>query len=311
MRRWARSSRASERTMPDVVPHQPADLVPGVADDDRLVGQAGLAGVPGGDVGRPARPGRRARRRRRGRRRPAPPAASWRPGGRRRAARSSTPRRWRRGCARWCGPRSSTSHAPAAVVRGGHHRDRLAAHVDAQLEAAPVDVGEALGQEVGRQVGHVEQRRESSPVRFISASMARATMSRGARSLQLVVAGHEGDAVAQPQDAALAAQGLADQERLGLGVVEAGGVELEELHVGHLGAHPVGHGHPVAGGDVGVGGVEVDLARAAGGDAPPPGPRWSSPRRSSGRTRRRRTRRWGRRIWRWSAGRWPGDRAAA
>ena len=39
---------------------------------------------------------------------------------------------------------------------------------------------------------------------------------------------------AQPQHAALAAQRLADEEALGLRVVQAGGVELVELHVRHL-----------------------------------------------------------------------------
>ena len=73
----------------DVVPHQPADLVPVVADDDRLVRASGLAGVPGRDARRARRRSASlARRRRRGARTPAPRAASSRPGGWRRAARS-------------------------------------------------------------------------------------------------------------------------------------------------------------------------------------------------------------------------------
>jgi hypothetical protein len=42
-------------------------------------------------------------------------------------------------------------------------------------------------------------------------------------------------------------------------------MELDEFEVGNGRAGPVGHGHAVAGGDVGIGGVEIDLAAAAGG----------------------------------------------
>jgi hypothetical protein len=46
---------------------------------------------------------------------------------------------------------------------------------------------------------------------------------------------------------------------------QAGGMKLDELHVRDRHARAVGHGHAVAGGDVGVRGVEIDLAAAAGG----------------------------------------------
>ncbi len=43
-------------------------------------------------------------------------------------------------------------------------------------------------------------------------------------------------------------------------------MELIELHVGEVGSRCEGEGDAVAGGHGGVGGVGVDLARAAGGD---------------------------------------------
>ena len=76
---------------------------------------------------------------------------------------------------------------------------------------------------------------------------------------------HEAVAVGQQQLAAFAAHRLGDQERLGLAVVQAGGVELVELHVGDPAAGAPGHGDAVAGGAVRVAGVQVDLAGAAGG----------------------------------------------
>ncbi len=47
---------------------------------------------------------------------------------------------------------------------------------------------------------------------------------------------------------------------------EAGGMKLDELHVGDRRARAVGHGHAVAGGDVRVGGVKINFAAAAGGE---------------------------------------------
>ena len=65
--------------------------------------------------------------------------------------------------------------------------------------------------------------------------------------------------------AAFAAHRLGDQEGLGMRVVQAGRVELDELHVRDAAAGAPRHRDAVAGGGVGIGGVEVDLAGAAGG----------------------------------------------
>ena len=69
----------------------------------------------------------------------------------------------------------------------------------------------------------------------------------------------------QQQAAAFAAHSLGDEEVFDVRVVQAGRVKLDELHVGHPAARAPGRGDAVAGGGVGVGGVEVHLARAAGG----------------------------------------------
>ena len=60
-----------------------------------------------------------------------------------------------------------------------------------------------------------------------------------------------GLAVGAAQDGAFAAQRLADQERLRLRVEEAGGMELDELHVRDRHAGAVRHRDAVAGRDVG------------------------------------------------------------
>ena len=76
---------------------------------------------------------------------------------------------------------------------------------------------------------------------------------------------HEAAAIGEQQPPAFAAHGFRNQERPRLRMVEAGGVELVELHVGDAAAGPPRHGDAVARGAVGVGGVQVDLAGAARG----------------------------------------------
>ncbi len=78
---------------------------------------------------------------------------------------------------------------------------------------------------------------------------------------QGVIPLHERLAGAETEHASLSAHRLADQEVLRERMVQAGRVELHELHVGHHGPGAIRHGHPVARCDVGVRGVEVRLAR--------------------------------------------------
>ena len=208
-------------------------------------------------------------------------------------------------------PAAVDHHAAAAVVGGGHHRDglRCACRCPAPGSARWM-LGKRSARKSGVQVGHVQQHVVVAGALHLGVDGPGHDVARG-EVLQLVVAGHEGRAVAQPQDAALAAQRLADQEGLGLRVVKAGRVELEELHVRHR-APPPGRPWPRRRRWPRRGwrcrGTPCPRRRWP---APPPGRRWSSPRRSSGRRRRPRTPRWGRRIWRWSADRSPGDRRSS
>ena len=71
--------------------------------------------------------------------------------------------------------------------------------------------------------------------------------------------------------APFAPQSLGQQQRGVLVCVQGRGVELHELHVAQHGPGPVGHGVPVAGGHVGVGGVREDLPGAAAGQHDRPG----------------------------------------
>ena len=77
---------------------------------------------------------------------------------------------------------------------------------------------------------------------------------------------HEPHPGAVQEDRPLAADRLGDEERLGERVVEAGGVELDEFHVGDRRPRPVRQRDSVSRGDVGVARVQVHFPRTPGGE---------------------------------------------
>ena len=187
-------------------------------------------------------------------------------------------------------------HAAAGVVGRRHDRDRLAGDVDAQLRAAGVDGREVRAQEVLALVGDDRSRVEPD---MVDAVLLHLEVDRPGHDVArrqfgaLVVGRHE--ALADPvgprqvQGRALAAQRLGDQEAALLRVVQAGRVELDELHVADPAAGAPGHRDAVAGGGVGVAGVAVDLADAAGGQHDGAGRQRLDAARGPCRARRRRS----------------------
>eukprot|EP01022_Parablepharisma_sp_SALTPOND_P004214 TRINITY_DN118_c5_g1_i1.p1 TRINITY_DN118_c5_g1~~TRINITY_DN118_c5_g1_i1.p1 ORF type:complete len:1641 (+),score=478.48 TRINITY_DN118_c5_g1_i1:3715-8637(+) len=161
-------------------------------------------------------------------------------------------------------------HATTGVMRRRHHRDGLAGDVDTELQAARLDGREVLGDEGRTLVADIQVHMIQAALLHLEVDGARHDVAR--RQLgPIVMLGHEalaGGAARrgrQLEQGAFAAQGFADQEGLGIGVVQAGRMELDEFHVCHAAAGTPGHGDTVAGGRIGVGGVQVDLAGAAGG----------------------------------------------
>ncbi len=80
-----------------------------------------------------------------------------------------------------------------------------------------------------------------------------------------IVVGHEAPAVAVDQPGPGPARGLGDQVPAAACYIQHRGMELHELHVSQFRACAIGHGHAVAGGDLGIGGFAIDLARTAAG----------------------------------------------
>ncbi len=83
--------------------------------------------------------------------------------------------------------------------------------------------------------------------------------------LRFVVALHEPFEIYVAQDAAFAAQCFGEQKPRRAFDGERGGMKLHKLHIRENGTGFVSDGHAVAGGDVGIGRLAVNLAEAAGG----------------------------------------------
>ena len=164
-------------------------------------------------------------------------------------------------------------HTAALVVRAGNYRDEISFGIHAIALAGLVDVGEALGHEALGLVGHVEVHAGMPGAQNFVVDGARHNVSRS-QALAGVILLHEFLAIRPAEHAALAAHGFGDEEGetvavAALGIVESGGVELHELQVGYIGTCAPGHGHAVARGGGGVGGVHVHAPGAAGGQHHP------------------------------------------
>ena len=166
------------------------------------------------------------------------------------------------------------ANASHVVVRGGRHRNRLLAPVEAKRTRIGVDGRESVGQEAG-QVG-------------VLAGHRRDVEHHGLAALRLhhaeVLAGHDVTrrefgaridvlhipvAMLIQQHRTFAAHGFGDEEVLAHG--HGGGMELVELQIGDLGTGTPCDGEAVRGGDRRIGGVRVHTACSTGGQDHPVG----------------------------------------
>ena len=155
-------------------------------------------------------------------------------------------------------------HPATGVVGSGHHRNRFTGNVDPQLHAAGIDGGEVFDNELRRFVADVQIDALGPEPFHLMVDGAGDDVTRRQFGTG-IEAGHKACPVGQFQYTALATHRLGNQKAFGLGMIQAGRMELVELHVGHAATCAPGHGDPVAGGEIGIAGIEIDLAGTAAG----------------------------------------------
>ena len=133
-----------------------------------------------------------------------------------------------------------------------------------QLQAGGVNVGKALAHEIDRLVRDVKQNIIRPAFLHLVVNGPRHDVPRRQRLARMILL-HEGRAGEVLQNGPLPAHRFADEKGFGLAMIKAGRMKLDELHVADARPRPIGHGHAVAGGDVGIGRVKIDLAAPAGG----------------------------------------------
>ena len=77
---------------------------------------------------------------------------------------------------------------------------------------------------------------------------------------------HKAGAIGEQQPATFPAYGLGDQEGFGLGVIQAGRMELVEFQVGDPATGAPGHGDAITGGGIGVTGIQINFAGTPGSE---------------------------------------------
>ena len=191
-------------------------------------------------------------------------------------------------------------------MRGGHDGNRLLRDIDAQFQAAPINIGKVLLQEIGRLVGDIEI--NAIQPAFFHFKVDRTGDDVARRKFRtFIVPEHEARTIRELQQSAFAAYRFADQERFGMGMIKAGRMKLDEFHVCDAATRAPAHGDAIAGRGIGIGGVKINLAGAAGrqhgvmraNGADPCPPRCPAHRRHSSGCPSHRCERRGGPIWRW------------
>ncbi len=151
-------------------------------------------------------------------------------------------------------------------MRGRHDRDGLVPRVDAQRGDTLGDFREPLLEHLPAQAARVEEDMVVAEALHLRIDGPRDPVPGSQFQRFGLEALHEPLAGQVEEDGPLPPHRLRYQEIPALRMEEAGGVELEELHVPDREAGPPGHRDAVTRRPVVVRCVAVDLARTAGGD---------------------------------------------
>src|SRR5690349_10277919 len=163
------------------------------------------------------------------------------------------------------------STAPEIGFNATHHVMRswadgcdIAREIYAIAHAGGVNARETLLDEVFGFGGHVEIDVFAVGAVHLAHDGAGDDVARG-EFLRFVVALHKTLEVDVAEDGAFAAESFGEKEAWRAFYRERGGMKLHEFHVGKCRAGVVRDGHAVSGGNIGIGGLAVNLPEAARG----------------------------------------------
>src|SRR3954469_12775220 len=153
-------------------------------------------------------------------------------------------------------------YAAACVMRGRNHRHRLARDIDAEVQAAAVDIRKMLAQEFCGLMADVEIDAVQTAFLHLKIDCPGHYVARR-KFRALVVRGHEAGTVRKPKNSTFSPDGFGDQEGFGMGVIEASWVKLDEFHVLDAAAGAPAHRDTISGRRVGIRRIEIDFSGSA------------------------------------------------
>ena len=149
------------------------------------------------------------------------------------------------------------------VVGSRNHRYVVLGDIDAQFQTMLVDVGEVVFGLFGIFVGHIKVHMVFASLFHFAVDGACHHIAWSKRQARVILL-HEFLASQVAQHGAIAAHSLGDEEGGAVaGVIQGGGVELDEFHVLHRSFGTINHSNAVACGNERIGGGLVHRAHAA------------------------------------------------
>ena len=154
---------------------------------------------------------------------------------------------------------------PAHVVRRGNNRNGVTSDVNSKRQAFFMDIRETLPDEFGIAVGDIQEHAVVSRLLHLGVDGACNHITK-CQVFQWVIFFHKGLAPAINQSSPFTTNRFGNQEILGSGVVQAGGVKLHEFQISQLRPGAISHGQSIAGGHIRIAGINIDFAASTGAE---------------------------------------------
>src|SRR5258706_11629251 len=134
-------------------------------------------------------------------------------------------------------------------MRGRQHLDRLLGYIDPISQPALIDIWKPIDNKTGRFVRNVDQYMISASFLHFVVDSASHDVAR-CKGFEWMIFIHKLSPLGVLKDSPLPPDGLTDQEGFRLGMVQACGMKLDELHICNRSPCSIRHGHPITRGNV-------------------------------------------------------------